>query len=581
MATPTQLRGGGASSGSAASRKASTTPGAAASHQHFHADPAGAGGGGEDELRRELEYTRDVLRRYREYVQVNYDRKLQETAEETELLRQELQEYEVENRDLKQQVNEARESVHRASMSQDQAYKEVRSELGRVLDQHEEHVTALNAAHKQERDTAAARIAELEADVARLRTLSDPDALRREADAEAKRKIAHLERQLEAERVQANLSTQKLQQAEQARASMQAVEKQLRSIMSNVHDLARDSHETSGQLGVAMTHSGVDAVNTDDLSAGWHNVLQLIAVSQQQQQQQPGVESLAALNQSLLASLLEVRRAVASERSCISRCVRQLLGDKEAAEVELQRKEAVFQNELQLFQRRMTELEEDRYAEHYAANTAADRQRHMELLKDPRSAVDIEGNANNTSSAGGAPSRSQLMAAASGDGIFGQRGGLNTSGHFNNHSAAAAHNLPDSFSNPASLAPYYGQRQGPASSSAAGHRRTIAVQTGVELMALADASSAAKQGGKVDNSAADGGGASRPSRLVSELEETQEQLTRAREVVRLLDMQRQQFMYFVDDPRLEEDIARALGAGSVTTSDFVALSGRRFVHHTQ
>ena len=55
----------------------------------------------EDELRRELEYTRDVLRRYREYVQTNYDRKLQESVEETEILRQEIQEYQIENSELK------------------------------------------------------------------------------------------------------------------------------------------------------------------------------------------------------------------------------------------------------------------------------------------------------------------------------------------------------------------------------------------------------------------------------------------------------------------------------------------------
>lgn len=135
-----------------------------------------------------------------------------------------------------------------------------------------------------------------------------------------------------------------------------------------------------------------------------------------------------------------------------------------------------------------------------------------------------------------------------------------------------------------------------------GHKRTIAVQTGIELMldqnhqkgtTNNNTSSSSVSGRQQSNNNASsssssamnggvGGMLAAPSqRLIAELEETQEQLTRAREVVRLLDMQRQQFMYFVEDPRLEEDIARALGAGSVSTQDFVTLSGKRFVHHTQ
>jgi hypothetical protein len=35
-------------------------------------------------------------------------------------------------------------------------------------------------------------------------------------------------------------------------------------------------------------------------------------------------------------------------------------------------------------------------------------------------------------------------------------------------------------------------------------------------------------------------------------------------------------MYFVDDSRLEEDVARALGAGFCTTDDFVRSGGVRF-----
>ena len=157
--------------------------------------------------------------------------------------------------------------------------------------------------------------------------------------------------------------------------------------------------------------------------------------------------------------------------------------------------------------------------------------------------VSADGQTGRGNNVSGAPSRSQLMSFAS------------TAANLNN-------NGDTSSVAPQSIAPFYGQNNKSSSNNNNGnyHKRTIAIQTGVELMLNAPGSNNNNDSrNNNNNQTSNNNGPSQ--RLIAELEETQEQLTRAREVVRLLDMQRQQFMYFVEDPRLEEDVARALGAG--------------------
>lgn len=325
-------------------------------------------------LRNQLEYSQEVLRRYRQYVEEKLEVDLANTRRDRDRLGQRNEELHDENEALKNAVIRLRQEAQDSHRIGATAKKEATDELRRIVNQHDDHLASVKAAAELEK---AKLSSDLQRAVEQLKSLSSLAAAARDLD---KLRGENETLQSELTRVTAlykhtqtslaELQTKGLDLSQAAGALLKAT--------TEVSALVEESHDASQLLRTAFAHAGVTLYERE---SPWKACVE--NAERIQANQGKLADDIREPLTRLTALVGAIRKTSAQDRSLLAAAVKSLVVQHSDTLQSYTQKDHEHQRERDLYRRRLQEMENDRKSEREALMQANEKDRVRSLLVNP------------------------------------------------------------------------------------------------------------------------------------------------------------------------------------------------------